>query len=338
MRNDPARATLEPVNRTLRAAVIGLGSMGANHARVLADTPGVELVAVADPDAERVRKAIQGRPIPGFASPAALLAETPGAVILDFKHYFKNVPAYALLLRRLRKRGWVTAIYHIDAPWNNGLQPWRYALIKALFWPVDIFFTHAITADAPSRSRVVYLPNACGLELCDTTGAVPDFDVGFCGNFSEKNVEHRKRIRLLEELKTRFAVAGISFRIQQDNGRMETWIEHARRCRLQLSVGSAADRPDWMSPGLPARMYGLAAIGCLTLIEPRAHLGDDFPPPHDLPTYEGPDDCVQKAREILRDPVGLINRRKKLMAFARARHLYKNRLETVVQTMGQHLE
>lgn len=34
--------------RTLRAAVIGVGSMGRNHARVYASMPGVELVAVCD--------------------------------------------------------------------------------------------------------------------------------------------------------------------------------------------------------------------------------------------------------------------------------------------------
>ena len=37
-------ANLISMSPTLRAAVIGLGSMGANHARVLSDTPGVELV------------------------------------------------------------------------------------------------------------------------------------------------------------------------------------------------------------------------------------------------------------------------------------------------------
>jgi UDP-N-acetylglucosamine 3-dehydrogenase len=42
----------------LRAAVIGLGSMGANHVRVLADMPElVELAAVADPDEARLRQA-----------------------------------------------------------------------------------------------------------------------------------------------------------------------------------------------------------------------------------------------------------------------------------------
>ncbi|MCC7363072.1 MAG: Gfo/Idh/MocA family oxidoreductase [Dehalococcoidia bacterium] len=60
----------------LRAAVIGLGSMGANHARVLGDLPGVQLCGVADADAERVHRAINGRPIPGFATAAELFETT----------------------------------------------------------------------------------------------------------------------------------------------------------------------------------------------------------------------------------------------------------------------
>ncbi len=59
----------------LRAAVIGLGSMGANHARVLSDMAGVELVAVADADPARVAKATHGRSLPGFPDALALLAE-----------------------------------------------------------------------------------------------------------------------------------------------------------------------------------------------------------------------------------------------------------------------
>ena len=63
------------MSRLLRAAVIGLGSMGANHARVFADLPGVELAGVADPDSERVARAIGGRSIPGFPDVATLLRE-----------------------------------------------------------------------------------------------------------------------------------------------------------------------------------------------------------------------------------------------------------------------
>lgn len=64
------------MSEPLRAAVIGLGSMGANHARVLSDLPGVELAGVSDPDPERVAKAIGGRPIAGFSHATTLLRET----------------------------------------------------------------------------------------------------------------------------------------------------------------------------------------------------------------------------------------------------------------------
>lgn len=76
MHSQPTHTTPESPETPLRAAVIGLGSMGANHARVLADLPSVQLVGVADPDPERVRRAIVGRTIPGFASHQTLLAET----------------------------------------------------------------------------------------------------------------------------------------------------------------------------------------------------------------------------------------------------------------------
>jgi len=61
----------------LRAAVIGLGSMGANHARVLADMHGVELVAVADPDPTNLERAVVGRNALPFADYRRLLAEVP---------------------------------------------------------------------------------------------------------------------------------------------------------------------------------------------------------------------------------------------------------------------
>ena len=37
----------------LRIGLIGLGSMGRHHARVIRATPGMELVAVADPGGDR---------------------------------------------------------------------------------------------------------------------------------------------------------------------------------------------------------------------------------------------------------------------------------------------
>ncbi len=50
--------------------------MGANHARVLSDLEGVELVAVADADPARIAGTVAGRPIPGYPDAATLLRES----------------------------------------------------------------------------------------------------------------------------------------------------------------------------------------------------------------------------------------------------------------------
>jgi predicted dehydrogenase len=59
----------------LRAGVVGLGMMGRNHVRVLGDMPGIELVAVADPDREALRRATTGRAARGYADPGTMFAE-----------------------------------------------------------------------------------------------------------------------------------------------------------------------------------------------------------------------------------------------------------------------
>lgn len=58
----------------LRAGVVGLGMMGRNHVRVWDEAiPGVELVAVADPDAGAVASATAGRRARGYEDPRAML-------------------------------------------------------------------------------------------------------------------------------------------------------------------------------------------------------------------------------------------------------------------------
>jgi predicted dehydrogenase len=48
-----AERTVVAADKLLRVGVIGVGVMGSNHARVLADLPGVKLVGIADPDARQ---------------------------------------------------------------------------------------------------------------------------------------------------------------------------------------------------------------------------------------------------------------------------------------------
>jgi predicted dehydrogenase len=59
--------------RPLRAGVVGLGMMGRNHVRVWDESvDGVELVAVADPDAEALSRATQGRSLHGYPDAATM--------------------------------------------------------------------------------------------------------------------------------------------------------------------------------------------------------------------------------------------------------------------------
>jgi UDP-N-acetylglucosamine 3-dehydrogenase len=60
--------------RRLRAGVIGLGQMGQHHARVWASLPGVQLVAVADPDDELLRRSVKATGATGFDDAQAMLA------------------------------------------------------------------------------------------------------------------------------------------------------------------------------------------------------------------------------------------------------------------------
>jgi predicted dehydrogenase len=64
-----------PVRR-LRAAVVGLGMMGRNHARVYEDVlDDIDLVAVADPDPNALRRATSGRAARGYAEAERMFAE-----------------------------------------------------------------------------------------------------------------------------------------------------------------------------------------------------------------------------------------------------------------------
>ena len=67
---------IDGAGRALRAGVIGLGSMGRNHARVWDEEIGqVELVAVADPRVDALRASTDERSVRGYADAIAMLAE-----------------------------------------------------------------------------------------------------------------------------------------------------------------------------------------------------------------------------------------------------------------------
>jgi predicted dehydrogenase len=65
------------MSEKLRAGVIGLGAMGANHARVYGEMPDIDLAAVADADEARVAAATAGRGVAGYADYGRMLDEQP---------------------------------------------------------------------------------------------------------------------------------------------------------------------------------------------------------------------------------------------------------------------
>ncbi len=65
----------------LKAAVIGVGSMGANHARVYKELPGIQLVGVADAHEPTARNVANRFNVPGFSDYKKLIDETQPDVV-----------------------------------------------------------------------------------------------------------------------------------------------------------------------------------------------------------------------------------------------------------------
>lgn len=69
------------MGRVLKVGLIGLGNMGRNHLRVLSMLKGIELVFVADANAEVAAKAGNAHGIPGLVDPRSLLPGLDAVVI-----------------------------------------------------------------------------------------------------------------------------------------------------------------------------------------------------------------------------------------------------------------
>src|SRR5438874_7583272 len=72
----------------LRVGVIGVGVMGSNHARVLAELPGVKLVGVADPDRKRRDQVAQSLGCASFADADDLVRRGVDAVTIAAPTHF----------------------------------------------------------------------------------------------------------------------------------------------------------------------------------------------------------------------------------------------------------
>lgn len=79
------------MTKLLRAAVIGAGSMGRNHARVYAEMDDAELVAVADPDQESLAKVAQRHRVRTYTDYRAMLEREQidlVSVVVPTEHHY----------------------------------------------------------------------------------------------------------------------------------------------------------------------------------------------------------------------------------------------------------
>src|SRR5579859_250093 len=131
----------------LRAGLIGLGSMGRNHARILSSLAGVDLVAVADPAGDPAGAA-HSRPVVTsleallerdldycvVAVPTALHEEIGLAIAAAGVHMLVEKPVASdeksaqLLVDAFDKAGLIAAVGHIER-YNPALQQMKRRLV-----------------------------------------------------------------------------------------------------------------------------------------------------------------------------------------------------------------
>ena len=153
----------------LRVAIIGLGMMGANHARVLSNLEGVELVAVADPqgDAQKVLPQIKvlnsvdeviklGVDYCVISAPTAFHEEIALQLIANKIHFLVEKPiadsyASAIKIRDAAKSANVIgAVGHIER-FNSALQEARK---RVLAGELGTIYQVATRRQGPFPSRI----------------------------------------------------------------------------------------------------------------------------------------------------------------------------------------
>ena len=86
-------------NGLLRVGVVGVGVMGGNHARVLADMPGIALAGVADPDVKQREFVCQALGCDGYGDVEGLLAAGVDAVTIAAPTHLHRELALASIRR-----------------------------------------------------------------------------------------------------------------------------------------------------------------------------------------------------------------------------------------------
>jgi UDP-N-acetylglucosamine 3-dehydrogenase len=83
----------------LRLGVVGVGVMGSNHARVLAELPGVKLVGIADPDSKQRERVARALGCAAYSDHEALIGQGVDAVTIAAPTYLHRDIAIACAAR-----------------------------------------------------------------------------------------------------------------------------------------------------------------------------------------------------------------------------------------------
>jgi predicted dehydrogenase len=121
--------------KTLRIGVVGVGSLGQHHARILAGLPGVELAGVVDADPQRAREIAAKHGCPAFPDIAGLKSRIDAATVatptkfhgesalpllaagipcLVEKPLAANVPEARLIVQAAKQAGTILQVGHIE--------------------------------------------------------------------------------------------------------------------------------------------------------------------------------------------------------------------------------
>jgi predicted dehydrogenase len=93
------QAAIMSAGRGLRVGVVGVGVMGSNHARVLAELPAVDFVGVADPDRAQAHSVAQALGCAEFPDFESLLAAGVDAVTIAAPTHVHHEIALACIAR-----------------------------------------------------------------------------------------------------------------------------------------------------------------------------------------------------------------------------------------------
>ncbi|MBF0341955.1 MAG: glycosyltransferase family 1 protein [Magnetococcales bacterium] len=245
-----------------------------------------------------------GTPLPTHAFPV------DGAVV-DYSEAARHLTSMIRLTYHLRRQGAPLVAINRDAPWNKGVRPWRFGMLRRLGL-LDACLTHALQENPATARRMVYFPNAAYVNryhIGDLTligmrdPARYLYPVSFLGNIdAQRYREHRIRLEQLGALRELLAREGIVLHLfHAPDMTPARQVAVIQASVINLNLGAACDHGGARSWGLAERCYGIPACGGFLLSDARQHAREDFLPGEEWLDFDTLEGCVQQIVTLLAD-------------------------------------